>query len=175
MRQVLLPGRSSGGGAAGGSALSSPAAPAAPSRPSASPGSANSKADDEGLRASGLDAQALQETAERAKQGARQLFGNLNGWFREAQSAVAEKLAEVSQVTEESTSQIGARIRRTGEKLEKASSKSAGNAEREAQKAARRDLAMKDAAQYFVEYKGLDYSLLPPEMLEPPTKSRGHA
>eukprot|EP00913_Durusdinium_trenchii_P005402 g5035.t1 len=44
-----------------------------------------------------IDAQAIQETAARTVRGAQQIFGNLTGWVREAQSAVADSLSGLAE------------------------------------------------------------------------------
>eukprot|EP00405_Crypthecodinium_cohnii_P046430 CAMPEP_0206569188 /NCGR_PEP_ID=MMETSP0325_2-20121206/26288_1 /ASSEMBLY_ACC=CAM_ASM_000347 /TAXON_ID=2866 /ORGANISM="Crypthecodinium cohnii, Strain Seligo" /LENGTH=142 /DNA_ID=CAMNT_0054072727 /DNA_START=48 /DNA_END=472 /DNA_ORIENTATION=+ len=99
-----------------------------------------------------LDSQALQETVERTKRGAQRLFGNLNGWFQEAQTAVAEKLADIQHATEEGGVSLPRRMRRADVKPEKTDSTN---------EQSRRDLARQDAAQYFVTYRGLDLNTLP--------------
>ena len=96
-----------------------------------------------------IDAQALQETAARTVRGAQQLFGNLTGWVREAsekaQSAVADSFAGLA---EDGVGPLAA-VRRRAERNQEA-----GGSSPTASK--RREASQNDAAQYFVEYKGLD-------------------
>lgn len=98
-----------------------------------------------------IDAQALQETAARTVRGAQQLFGNLTGWVREAsekaQSAVADSLAGLG---EDGVGPLAA-VRRRTEKNQEAGNSLASK---------RREASRNDAAQYFVEYKGLDPALV---------------
>merc|ERR1719208_378950 len=105
------------------------AAPPAPAAPKAAPpkeGGPGAAAEGEGARPA-LDTQGIHETAARTVHGAQKLFGNLAGFIREAQSAVAESWEGAG----------------------------AGSATPEASAAAskRREIARSDAAQYFVEYK----------------------
>ncbi|CAK9040724.1 unnamed protein product [Durusdinium trenchii] len=106
-----------------------------------------------------IDAQAIQETAARTVRGAQQIFGNLTGWVREAQSAVADSL---SGLAEEGGPGPLAAILRRGERNHEAG----GNVSPTASK--RKEASINDAAQYFVEYKGLDPALV--EELQGPTR-----
>eukprot|EP00930_Biecheleria_cincta_P029480 TRINITY_DN20506_c0_g1_i1.p1 TRINITY_DN20506_c0_g1~~TRINITY_DN20506_c0_g1_i1.p1 ORF type:complete len:163 (-),score=34.24 TRINITY_DN20506_c0_g1_i1:55-543(-) len=113
------------------------------------------------------DAQAFQttaaETAARTWLGAQRLFGNLTNVVKEAQSAVADSLTNLA---EEGVGPLGAVRRRGADKNAQAASPATSTASK------RRDASRSDAAQYFVEYKGLDASLLPPELLPTATASR---
>eukprot|EP00933_Yihiella_yeosuensis_P081537 TRINITY_DN95166_c0_g1_i1.p1 TRINITY_DN95166_c0_g1~~TRINITY_DN95166_c0_g1_i1.p1 ORF type:complete len:150 (-),score=46.19 TRINITY_DN95166_c0_g1_i1:85-534(-) len=114
-------------------------------------------ADSEGRAA--IDAQAFQETAARSLRGAQQLFGNLRGWIGEAQNAVAETVAGLAEDGKGPLAQV---VRRGTE-----AQKAAAGAASSTAASRRRDMSRKDAEQYFVEYKELDYSLLPPELQQP--------
>eukprot|EP00439_Symbiodinium_sp_Y106_P080801 s3379_g19.t1 len=109
-----------------------------------------------------IDAQALQETAARTVRGAQQLFGNFTGWVREAQSAVADSFAGLA---EEGVGPLTAVRRRAAERNAEAGANISPRASK------RREASRSDAAQYFVEYKGLDLSLLPPELQMGPART----
>mmetsp|Transcript_112317 Transcript_112317/g.194767 ORF Transcript_112317/g.194767 Transcript_112317/m.194767 type:complete len:145 (-) Transcript_112317:129-563(-) len=122
--------------------------------------SVQSTADAEGEQRRGIDTQALQETAVKTVRGAQQWFGNLTGLLQEAKSAVVDHLG----VNEEGAGGvIGNTLRRVGQQQKNAA---AAPAMDKATLAKRREIVRSDAAQYFVEYKGLDPSLLPAEILE---------
>eukprot|EP00408_Alexandrium_pacificum_P047255 CAMPEP_0171246978 /NCGR_PEP_ID=MMETSP0790-20130122/48252_1 /TAXON_ID=2925 /ORGANISM="Alexandrium catenella, Strain OF101" /LENGTH=155 /DNA_ID=CAMNT_0011714361 /DNA_START=93 /DNA_END=560 /DNA_ORIENTATION=- len=133
-----------------------PAAPAPKAAQKAGPAaeSGAAAADAEGARPA-LDTQAIHETAARTVLGAQKLFGNLTGFIREAQSAVADTWSGLQGGEEGGGGPLGGplNVRR--------------RASASAQAASRREIAKSDAAQYFVEYKGLDLSLLNQDMLEP--------
>mmetsp|Transcript_46467 Transcript_46467/g.85135 ORF Transcript_46467/g.85135 Transcript_46467/m.85135 type:complete len:127 (+) Transcript_46467:83-463(+) len=108
----------------------------------------------EGDRSSGGETSTtLHDTAVRTVRGAQQWFGNIRGLIQEAHSAVAEKVAEnVNQITALAGDQ--AQQKQVVE---------------EPAKFERAEAARKDASQYFVAYKGLDYSLFPAEVADRPT------
>eukprot|EP00439_Symbiodinium_sp_Y106_P080895 s3379_g19.t2 len=114
-----------------------------------------------------IDAQALQETAARTVRGAQQLFGNFTGWVREAQSAVADSFAGLA---EEGVGPLTAVRRRAAERNAEAGANISPRASKR-DLAAGREASRSDAAQYFVEYKGLDLSLLPPELQMGPART----
>jgi len=94
--------------------------------------------------------------------GAQKLFGNLTGFIREAHTAVAESLSGLGQPGNEDT---GGRPRRAERfnQHQNVPPSPAGTAA-----AKRLEIARNDAAQYFVEYKCLDLSLLPAELVHVP-------
>eukprot|EP00931_Biecheleriopsis_adriatica_P080841 TRINITY_DN54181_c0_g1_i1.p1 TRINITY_DN54181_c0_g1~~TRINITY_DN54181_c0_g1_i1.p1 ORF type:complete len:151 (-),score=35.43 TRINITY_DN54181_c0_g1_i1:106-558(-) len=147
-----MPGRTAVPAAAQGADSSAPGASAAPA------------GEGRGDRAAKevIDVQAVQETAARTVQGAKHLFGSLSGWVREAQSAVADSWGALA---EEGVGPLEAVRRRAAEKKAEATASASSAASK------RRDASRSDAAQYFVEYKGLDPSLLPPELLPQPAQA----
>uniref|UniRef100_A0A7S1WF07 Uncharacterized protein n=1 Tax=Alexandrium catenella TaxID=2925 RepID=A0A7S1WF07_ALECA len=150
-----------------------PAAPAPKAAQKAGPAaeSGAAAADAEGARPA-LDTQAIHETAARTVLGAQKLFGNLTGFIREAQSAVADTWSGLQGGEEGGGGPLGGPLnvrRRAAEALQSkgTAATSGAGAAASAQAASRREIAKSDAAQYFVEYKGLDLSLLNQDMLEP--------
>ncbi|CAE8694165.1 unnamed protein product [Polarella glacialis] len=128
---------------------------APPGRAATKEGAGSAAFDAEGRPA--LDAQAIHETAARTVRGAQQLFGNFTGFMREAQSVVVDSWAGLN-------GEDGVGVRRRGtEKSGSAASSAGGTVSK------RRDTSRSDAAQYFVEYKGLDPALLPAELHQPRT------
>mmetsp|Transcript_100289 Transcript_100289/g.198904 ORF Transcript_100289/g.198904 Transcript_100289/m.198904 type:complete len:190 (-) Transcript_100289:282-851(-) len=94
--------------------------------------------------------------------GAQKLLGNLTGFIRETQSAVAESLSGLGQGNEDG----GGRPRRAerfAQNHQNLPTSPTGSAA-----AKRLEIARNDAAQYFVEYKCLDLSLLPAELIHTP-------
>jgi len=94
--------------------------------------------------------------------GAQKLLGNLTGFIRETQSAVAESLSGLGQGNEDG----GGRPRRAerfAQNHQNLPTSPTGSAA-----AKRLEIARNDAAQYFVEYKCLDLSLLPAELVRTP-------
>mmetsp|Transcript_17085 Transcript_17085/g.39873 ORF Transcript_17085/g.39873 Transcript_17085/m.39873 type:complete len:130 (-) Transcript_17085:31-420(-) len=111
----------------------------------------------EGDRSSGGETSTtLHDTAVRTVRGAQQWFGNIRGLIQEAHSAVAEKVAE-NAITANVVAALAGDQAQQKQVVE------------EPAKEERAEAARKDASQYFVAYKGLDYSLFPAEAPDRPT------